>query len=137
MTTLTDGTVRFFKGLFGGPRWVLAWVAALGWIMMVGPLFYWEHYEARVVFATIMFSAIFMMWLTGRFGFVRLLGLGHALFAPLWAYLACRVGEYPADSPFGTYLWIVLGAVTISLVFDITDVVRYIRGERAETVVTN
>lgn len=137
MNTLTDGTVRFFKGLLNSLPWIRAWVAMLVWIMVGGPMLFWDHFEARVILATIMFAGLLMSWLTGRYGFVRLLGLGHLPFLPLWAYLFDKARDYPHGDAFGTYLWIVLGVITISLAFDIADVIRYIRGERAEMVVTN
>ena len=74
------------------------------------------------------------MLLTGRFGFTRILGLGHIFWIPLVIYLISRIGSYPATEVYGLWMRSVIILNSISLVIDITDVVRYIRGDRTETV---
>ena len=67
--------------------------------------------EARLVLVTFVLSFRLLVALTGRFGFTRILGLGHVLWFPLVAYLMTRTNSYP-------------------LGIDTVDVIRYIRGER-------
>ena len=71
--------------------WLLLLVAANG----VAPLFFLNRVEAQVVLAAMMIGAILMSLLTARFGFSRILGLGHILWIPLLGWLTFRLG---ADS---------------------------------------
>ncbi len=72
--------------------------------------------------------------LTAWFGFSRILGLGHVAWLPLLAFLVDRVTEVPATDAFGLWLRAVIVLDAISLVIDAVDVVRFLRGDRAETV---
>jgi hypothetical protein len=132
MQTFLDGVIRFHKGLFASPLWVKLWVLALGGTLMGGPLFFWGNSEAKIIFGLMMLSAMFMMWLTGKYGFVRLLGVGHALFFPMLALILGRLPKYPADTEFGVYLRAAAAVIIISLIFDISDIIRYLKGERKE-----
>jgi hypothetical protein len=75
-----------------------------------------------------------MTALTGRFGFSRIVGLGHVAWLPLLAFLVGSVAEVPATTGFGLWLRSVIVLDAISLVFDAVDAVRFARGDRAETV---
>ena len=71
-----------------------------------------------------------MMFLFSRYGFVRLLGLGHIFWIPLVIWLGARIPELNLSTPFGIWLVGVLVANIISLVIDIRDVGLYLRGDR-------
>ncbi|MCF6287380.1 MAG: hypothetical protein L3K26_19695 [Candidatus Hydrogenedentes bacterium] len=121
----------FVLGLLHGPRWIFLWVlVVLMGVNMVAPLAFWGTLEAKVVLVT------FMMALTARFGFTRILGLGHIFWIPLIAFLFTRWGLHPADTPMGIWLRVVILINGASLVMDGIDVVRYVRGEREPTVRT-
>ena len=75
------------------------------------------------------------MALFGRFGWVRLLGIGHwpwLLLVP-WAWL--RLAAVPDASLTRFWLMSLIVLNTGSLLIDAVDVVRYMRGER-EPVMT-
>ena len=72
--------------------------------------------------------------LTARYGFSRILGLGHILWVPLVVFLFVRLGSIPADDAFGIWIRVLLLLNGISLVIDTKDVVRYLGGDRKETV---
>lgn len=122
--------IQFMRGLVRQPRWVVAWV---GWLMVVnllGPLFFLTHIEAKVVLAVFAAAGMIMGFLTGRFGFARLLGLGHFVWFPLLFWLWGRVGAAPPQEAFGLWLRMVMATNALSLLMDVTDVGRYLAGER-------
>ena len=98
------------------------------------PLFYIQRLEAQVVLGAIMASMLFMTILTGLSGFTRLLGLGHIFWFPLLIFLWLRLGQIPADDFFGVWIRALIAINAASLVIDTVDVVRYIAGDRNETV---
>ncbi len=71
------------------PTWLLLLVSA----NLVAPLFFLGSLEARVALVGMMIGATLMMILFSRFGYVRLLGLGHIpwLFTVPWLW--SRLGE--------------------------------------------
>lgn len=126
--------IQFTRGLMRQPRWVVAWV---GWLMVVNllvPLFFLTHIEARVVLAVFAAAGMIMGFLTGRFGFTRLLGLGHFVWFPLLFWLWGRVGAVPPQEAFGLWLRILMATNALSLLLDVADVGRYLAGERGQVV---
>ena len=115
------------------PFWQL-WLATLIGANLVAPLFLLEHVEAQVTIAALLVSVTLMTALTARFGFSRILGLGHVAWIPLLAFLVDRVTEVPAATGFGLWLRTVIVLDAISLLLDGVDIARFLRGDRAETV---
>ena len=128
------GFIKFNKGIMRMPlpvkMWLLLLVAANG----VAPLFFLDRVEAQAVLAAMMIGAMLMSLLTARFGFTRILGLGHVLWIPLLGWLAFRLGEIPADDAFGVWIRGLMVVNTLSLVLDAADVIRYAAGDRKEVV---
>ena len=110
--------------------WLLLMITA----NMVIPLFFLGRLEARAVLATFVASIVLMTALTAMSGFSRLLGLGHVFWIPLLWFLWTRLDEIPSDTFFGLWLRILITLNVLSLVIDVADVIRYIAGEREETV---
>ncbi len=110
------------------------WLAALVATNLVVPMFFPQRLEARVVLGTILASLAMMTFLTGRFGFTRILGMGHILWVPMLAFLFTRLGDIPASDAFGIWIRTLFVPNGISLAIDAVDVIRYIAGERRETV---
>ncbi len=115
------------------PHWQL-WLGMLIGANLVAPLFFLGHLEAQVTIAALLISMTIMTVLTARFGFSRILGLGHIAWLPLLAFLVSRATQIPATDAFGLWLRAVIVLDAISLVIDGVDVVRFLRGDRAETV---
>jgi len=113
---------RFFSELFLQPLWVTVWVF---WLMVinVASLLYWSEPLAKIIFVTFMLSAMLMMGLYSKFGFEKILGLGHVLWIPLLAYLLIELPTVSHD--IINYLIILLLSITVSLTFDIVDVWSY------------
>lgn len=126
--------IRFNRGLLGLPLHLQLWVGMLIGANLLAPLFFLEHVEARVTLGAGLFGMALMTALTGRFGFSRIVGLGHVAWLPLLAFLAGSVAVVPATTGFGLWLRTVIVLDAISIVFDAVDAVRFLRGDRAETV---
>ncbi len=126
--------LKFNKGMLKLPlRWRL-WLTVLVAANLVVPFFYLQRLEAQVVLGTILVSMTLMTLLTARFGFTRILGLGHILWVPMLAFLLTRLGDVPAGDAYGIWLRVLILLNSVSLVIDTADVVRYVAGDRAETV---
>ncbi len=61
---------------------------------------------------------------------MRLLGIGHVVWVPMVPWLWTRLGVAPASSLFRYWLLATIVLVSLSLLIDAVDVIRYLRGER-------
>ncbi len=61
-------------------------------------------------------------------------GPGSRVLDPALWFLWTRLGETPSDTFFGLWLRVLITLNALSLVIDTADVIRYIAGEREETV---
>jgi len=128
--------IRFNLGVLALPLHWRAWVLLLIGINLVTPFFFLGHVEAQIVFAAGMLGMLLMTALTGRFGFSRIIGLGHIAWVPLLGFLWSQLPEIPATDAFGIWLRAVIVLDATSLVLDAVDAVRFARGDRTETVQT-
>ena len=121
---LTDmrNPFRFFSELLQQPLWVPVWVFFL-MLVNVASIGFWSEPLAKAVFVTFMLSAMLMMGLYAKFGFEKILGLGHILWIPLLAYILIELPS--ASDDFKNYLTILSISMVVSLVFDIIDVWKY------------
>ena len=101
---------------------------------MIAPIVFLNRLEAQITLATMLASMGLMTVLTARFGFSRILGLGHILWIPLLIFLFPRLSSIPADSPFGIWIRALFVVNVMSLLIDAADVIRYISGDHEETV---
>ena len=129
-----QGFIKFNKGVLRMSWPVKIWLLLLVAANAVAPLFFLQRVEAQAVFAAMMIGATLMSLLTARFGFTRILGLGHILWIPLVDWLAFRLGQIPADDAFGLWVRGVMFVNAVSLVIDTADVVRFATGDRKELV---
>ena len=110
------------------------WVAVMGIANMAFGILYFAMPEGKLTLAALMGSFVVMTVIFSKFGFVRLLGLGHVLFwTPLCIWLLARVqdGQYDSASGLKTWVYCVLVVNILSLLIDYADVFRYLRGERS------
>lgn len=133
---LIRGLIRFNRGLLGMPVGWQVWVGLLGVVNLVVPLFYVGRPEARLVLIAFAVAALIMWMLAGLDGFTRLLGLGHFVWFPLLYFLWHRLPEIPAADLYGLWVRALIGLNGLSLLLDVTDVIRYLAGDRAEVVPT-
>ncbi len=113
---------RFFVELMQQPVWIPVWVLIL-MIVNVASLGFWNEPLAKVIFVTFMLSAMLMMGLYSRFGFGKILGMGHIPWIPLLVYVLTEIPT--AGDTFKSYLIILSTSIVISLLFDIVDVWKY------------
>ena len=125
---------KFNKNVMSMPQPWPVWMMLLVAVNLVAPLFFLGSPEAKVVLVGMIASATLMLTLFARFGYVRLLGIGHIpwLFTVPWLF--SRLGEAMTSGPFYYWLLAVVILDGLSLVIDSVDVVRYWRGERQATV---
>ena len=116
------------------PLQIRLWLMLLVAVNLVIPLFYIRRMEAQVVVGTFLISMLLMTLLTARFGFTRILGLGHILWLPLLYFLWVRLGDIPIEDFFGFWVRALIALDALSLITDVIDVFRYINGDRAEMV---
>ena len=126
--------IKFNKGLMKSPIHVRLWLMVLVALNLVAPLFFLERLEAQLTLGALLASMMLMTVLTGLSGFTRLLGAGHIFWVPLLYFLWTRLGQIPPTDGFGIWIRVLMALNAISLVVDAIDVVRYITGEREETV---
>jgi hypothetical protein len=122
--------IEFNKGIMKMPFPWRLWLMLLVAVNLIVPLFFLDRREAQFVLGAMLVSMALMVILTSRFGFTRILGLGHILWLPLVLFLWLRLSHIPADDFFGLWIRAVLILNTVSLVFDTVDVTRYIRGDK-------
>ncbi len=119
---------RFFVELIQQPVWIPVWVLIL-MIVNVASVGFWNEFLAKVIFAAFMLSAMLMMGLYSRFGFEKVLGMGHILWLPLLIYVLM---EIPAGSDtFKGYLIVWSIFTVLSLVFDVVDVWKYFTSRKS------
>ncbi|KKM25830.1 hypothetical protein LCGC14_1591000 [marine sediment metagenome] len=126
--------IKFHKGMMRMPIPWRLWLMLLVAVNLVLPLLLIGHIEAQLVVAVFFVSMALMVALTMAAGFTRLMGLGHIIWIGLLGFLVLRLGQIPADDLFGVWIRVLIALNAISLVIDAIDVVRYIGGDRAETV---
>ncbi len=126
--------IKFNKGVMKMPiQWQL-WLLLLVCVNLIIPLFFIDRLEARLVVGAFLGSVLLMTILTAVSGFTRLLGLGHILWLPLLYFLWTRLDQIPGDDLFGLWVRVLMMLNAVSLVIDAADVIRYVAGDRAETV---
>ena len=117
---------RIMKFSWPVRSWVLLLIA-----VNVSSLFFLQYLEAQFILGVFVLGAMFMLAVEYKLGFVRLLGLGHAGWLFLLPWLYFRLDQLPADDMFRQWIMILIAINSVSLVIDIVDVIRYLRGERA------
>lgn len=131
---LINAFFKFNKGILQMPAHWRLWLGLLVLFNGVVPVLCLGRFEAKVVLGVFLVGASLMMILTAAQGFTRLLGLGHIFWFPLLYYVWTRLGQHPGDDYFGWWLRGLMVINGASLVIDVTDVVRYIAGDRKEMI---
>ena len=126
--------LKFNKGIMRMPLQWRLWLMLLVTANMVVPLFFLDRLEAQVVLAAILASLVLFTILTALAGFTRLLGLGHAPWIPLIWFLWPRLEDIPLDGFYSIWIRAVIALNAASLFIDVVDVIRYLAGDRGETV---
>ncbi len=128
--------LRFMKTMFVNGPGLTAWISLLLLANMVVPLVLIATIEGQLVLAAAMAGALTQTAIFATKGFVRLLGVGHVFWVPLIVWLWTRVGGFPPDSPFTVWITSVIVLNGVSLTIDVSDVWRYVAGERRPHLTT-
>lgn len=115
------------------PAFLRAWFAWMGLVVVVMPFAYLNHRQGRVAAWA---AAIFVPGVTVLLfasGISYLIAFWHlAVWIPLLAYLAreLHLGRIRPGSPLGVWALLAVFTLTVSLVLDLRDAVRWLAGER-------
>ncbi len=116
-----------------GPQWVKYWVLFMAGVFTLSLLFISKRKDIRwISLSTLVLAPVIMAALYAHFGFERILGLGHILgWAPGLYYVWRHKNDWNIKETLaGKYLLLAVITMLISLVFDISDLLRFILGER-------
>lgn len=110
------------------------WIMLLGGVNVVGVVLFFNTFEGKFALIAMIGSMIVMQVIYSKYGFVRLLGLGHILFwVPFVTWNFVQLSKTTSiNDNFRVWLISVTVFNSLSLLLDFADVVRFLRGEKAE-----
>lgn len=113
-----------------GPQWIYWWTRVIdtsNWLLL---LFVYFDRRARWAFLAWVVNIVIILTLYNVYGYTRILGLSHIIaWTPLLPYLLSQRRPFAEENWAGRYLYWFMGVITISLIFDYIDVVRYFMGD--------
>jgi hypothetical protein len=135
-----ENQIPFNEAMFTlASGWMIVWLYWMSFAIIVTPLVLIfskaTRLDAVIVFLTNLAMFVGMGWIYELMGYVRLMGIVHViLWTPLFIYLVLRAkkGEMPLLCRLA--IWMFAATLAVSLVFDYTDVVRYLLGERESMI---
>ncbi len=112
-----------------------AWLYWMAFAIFVTPLVLIfskaTRLDAVIVFLANAAMLVGMDWVYQMMGYVRFLGIVHVvLWTPLFIYLILRAKNGAMPQICRLTMWMFVATLGISLMFDYTDVIRYLLGER-------
>ena len=96
---------------------------------MIAPIFYIETLKAKAILISTLAWDGLMKLLFYKYGFVRLLGVGHIFWVTVVIWLGSRLSEFFFESSFEICILSILVLNSLSLILDAMDVVGYINGD--------
>jgi hypothetical protein len=103
------------------------------WLVAVNAasLLFIQHMEAQVALGAVGVAVLGQALIYRRRRFIRLLGVTHALWVPMLAWMALRLDSIPKeDRGFRAWLVMLIATNAVSLVIDAWDATRFVLGER-------
>jgi hypothetical protein len=122
--------VDFLKNIFKMPMAWWPWMAGLP-LINLSSIFFLPRTEAWVVLGTGLLAATIMTVLHAKLGYVRLLGIGHFVWIPMLIWLGFRLDNILEGTLFRGWILTLMVMDTVSLLLDIIDLIRYLRGDRS------
>ena len=135
---MTSVAARIVHSWLSLKTWVKLWLTFLNAVLLTA-LFFLDDPLGIYTLVSLPVTAVLLLAIAARHGgLVRLLGIGHLVpWLPLVVYAELRLATdwagariVPADDPalfaWALTLW---AALVLCLVFDVYDVVRWLRGE--------
>ena len=135
-----ENQLPFNEAMFinAGPVMV-AWLYWMSFALVVPILIMLVYRETRrdAVIATV--ANILMLWgmstIYDLMGFVRLMGIVHVItWTPLFIYLFLRLKNGDIPMLGRVSMIILMATIGVSLIFDYTDTIRYILGDRESMI---
>ena len=120
----------FMKPMFTNGMPLATWIVLLLTVNMLLPLFFISTQEGQLVLAALVAGGLTQAAIFSSKGFVRLLGVGHIYWVALIPWLWIRLGDLVPGEPVALWIMAVIGLDSVSLLIDVSDVTRYVRGER-------
>lgn len=140
MESNSDLPASLNEAIFSEPMWLQAWVLLLVVTNLGALLFAVKRGEGGLgvraepiaILIGFLGAVVFMDWIYGQVGYVRLLGLAHLVFwGPVWLWLMTRRKAIGTADFFGKYVHFYLVIAGISLLIDAIDVARHLLGDGA------
>jgi hypothetical protein len=120
--------------LFGVVFLRFRWLPRLWCVWLVGVnlgcLWFITAVEGQVVLVVTVVAVVMQTILYGRLGFTRVMGTTHLMWLPMFAWLAMRLDDVVWSPDMRAWLAILLVTNLVSLCVDMTDLLRFVRGER-------
>ena len=132
--TAMTAMIGFMKTSLSMPKGWLIWLMALFLTNLVGAMVYIHTLEGQIVLGGMVVGMVILTAIFGQLGWVRLLGLGHVYWVPMVPWLWSRLGSDGSGSAFEWWLMAVIVMDSLSLIIDITEVTRYLLGDRTPTL---
>ncbi|GAB4024289.1 MAG: hypothetical protein Fur0010_27590 [Bdellovibrio sp.] len=126
--------IELMRKIFTMPfPWNL-WVIILSMINFIGGVMFISTFEGKFSLFSMMGAVIVMTIIYARYGFVRLLGLGHILFwLPFVAFCIRQLTNGTTlSATFRVWLLTVIIINSASLIIDFIDLFKFLKGERDE-----
>lgn len=126
MTTM----LAFLAKIRSQPPGIQLWIAVLVVVHGIAPWWFVDHVAGVTMGISFIGSTVSMALLFARFGYARILGLAHLVWLPAMVVL---VQSWPLSAtwtPLAVWGATALVTGTLSLIMDLVDVVRWVRGER-------
>ena len=120
----------FMRTMFVNGVGLAVWISLLLLVNIVVPLVVIRTVEGQLVLAAMVLGALTQMVIFRSQGFVRLLGIGHIYWVPLLPWLWIRLDRSVPLEPFSIWMAAVIVLNGAALVIDVSDVWRYVSGER-------
>lgn len=131
--------MSFAEAVAAQPAWVGIWLNVLlfGGFVVPLALLIWRETRLAALFSVLgnVVNMLGVQWLFVKMGYVKLLGLPHILmWLPLVIYLVILARRPTTRAWPRRIIWVIVAVLSVSLAFDIVDVLRWILGERAAFV---
>lgn len=134
-----DIIINFIDDVLAQPvavqLWVIWMIAAMfvvpGWLLRYES----SRREGKVMLASSIVLAVLMLLWHPQVGYTRILALPHLLiWTPLLVYLYSRRDNLASPAHVRWAATALVLTIVVSLAFDVTDVIRYMLGERESRV---
>lgn len=130
--------MSFSEAIATQPQWIQLWLNVLLLGAFVAPLLLLIWKASRKAGVVTLVSSLIggatIQYLFSVMGYVKLLGIGHILWLPVVVFLMAQQARGDMPNWPRRIIWFIITVISISLVFDFIDVIRWVLGERAPMV---